>query len=133
MLQNLEILNGEMTPKFDKYNDIYSVSVANDVTFLELNYEVSDEYIVEVIGNQDFIEGDNNVYLEVIGENEITTYTLFVNKEKGETVSTLDFEYTPVDVVKEMPDYVAPLISIVCFVIILCTFALLFSKKKKVK
>lgn len=130
MLQSLEILNGEMTPKFDMYNNTYSINVKNDVDFLMINYTADEGYEVEFLNNSNFIEGENIVYIELIKEEDHNIYTLLVNKEKSETVSTIDINYEPVEVVKELPDFVAPLIAVSCFLVILFTFSLLFSKKK---
>ena len=131
MLQDLTILNGEMTPKFDVYNDIYSVSVKEDITSLEIDYVVDEDHSVEIVGNQGFISGENFVYINVIKENEQNTYTLIVNKEKTETTSTIDLFNEPVEIVEPLPEYVAPLIGVICFVIILSTFSVLFHKKRK--
>lgn len=129
MLQNLEITNGELSPKFDSYTNIYSVNVASDVTSLSINYIAEEGYTVNIYGNTDFSSGENIVTLEVIGETK-NTYTLLVNKEEVETVSNFELTYQPLEVKKEVPGYIAPLISICCFLIILFTYTLLFHKKK---
>lgn len=134
MLQSLEVLNGEMTPKFDKYNNIYSVKVKDDVTSLEINYTADDNCDINVIGNSNFIAGENRVYITVVSDETRTTYTILVNKEEAETVSVMDMmESQTIEIKKELPEYVAPLISIVCFLIILITFSLLFHKKVRRK
>lgn len=131
MLQSLEILNGEMTPKFDKYNNIYSVKVDENITMLELNYTVDENCIVNIVGNSNFAIGENQVFIEVTNEKGRTTYTILVNKEEVQVASVMDvMDYQRVEIKKELPEYIAPLISIVCFLIILCTFSLLFHKKK---
>lgn len=129
MLQNLEIINGELSPEFNCYTNTYTVNVTNDVTSLLLNYIAEEGYAVNVLGNSNFISGENIVSIEVIGENR-NNYTLIVNKEEVETVSNFDLTYQPLEVKKEVPEYVAPLISICCFLIILFTYTLLFHKKK---
>lgn len=134
MLENLEIKNGEMTPRFDPYNNIYSVKIADDTTKLEIEYLKKDNIEVNIIGNDLLNEEDSEVLIEVKNEDEVTTYTLYVSKEKSATSSfSLTDSFTPIEVKKELPGYVAPLISIICFLIILSTFVLLFSKKKKSK
>ena len=80
MLEDLNIVNGELTPEFDIYNNIYSVSVAGYVDELVIDYEVTDGYVVNVIDNHDLVPGENEVYIQVIKNEEINTYTLLVNK-----------------------------------------------------
>ena len=133
VLEDLNIVNGELTPEFDIYNNIYSVSVAGYVDELVIDYEVTDGYVVNVIDNHDLVPGENEVYIQVIKNEEINTYTLLVNKESSEEVINYDYLLEPLEVEEELPEYVAPLIGGICFFIILCTFLLLFKKKKKHK
>ena len=130
MLNDLEIINGELSPEFDSLNNIYSVTVTEDIDELVLEYSVSDGYIVNVIDNQDLDEGENEVYLQVIKDEEINTYTLLVYKERSEPV--FNYEYIPevIEVDSEPPEYIAPLIGGICFLIILIVFLLLFKKRK---
>lgn len=131
MLEDLNIVNGELTPEFDIYNNIYSVSVAGYVDELVIDYEVTDGYVVNVIDNHDLVPGENEVYIQVIKNEEINTYTLLVNKKSSEAVVNYDYLLEPLEVEEELPEYVAPLIGGICFFIILCTFLLLFKKKHK--
>lgn len=131
VLEDLNIVNGELTPEFDIYNNIYSVSVAGYVDELVIDYEVTDGYVVNVIDNHDLVPGENEVYIQVIKNEEINTYTLLVNKKSSEAVVNYDYLLEPLEVEEELPEYVAPLIGGICFFIILCTFLLLFKKKHK--
>lgn len=133
MLEDLNIVNGELTPEFDIYNNIYSVSVAGYVDELVIDYEVTDGYVVNVIDNHDLVPGENEVYIQVVKDDEVNTYTLLVNKKSSEAVVNYDYLLEPLEVEEELPEYVAPLIGGICFFIILCTFLLLFKKKKKHK
>lgn len=130
MLQSLEILNGELTPVFNKYTDIYSVNITSDIDSLAINYIVDEGYSVNVVNNSNFVEGENTVYIYVSNEKEQNTYTLLVNKERTEVTNTFDYNLETIEVVKELPKYVAPLIGISCFLIILFVYTLLFHKKK---
>ena len=133
VLEDLNIVNGELTPEFDIYNNIYSVSISEEIDELVIDYEVTDGYVVNVIDNHDLVPGENEVYIQVIKNEEINTYTLLVNKESSEAVVNYDYLLEPLEVEEELPEYVAPLIGGICFFIILCTFLLLFKKKKKHK
>lgn len=130
MLSDLEIINGELSPAFDSLNNIYSVTVSEDVDELVMEYSTTDGYIVNVIDNQDLDEGENEVYLQVIKDEEINTYTLLVYKESSEPV--FNYEYVPetIEVESELPEYVAPLIIGSCLLIILIFAILLFKRKK---
>lgn len=117
MLIDLQILNGDMPLKFDKYVNTYSVNVKSDVTELDLVYEVYDGE-VKVIENENLKEGLNYVYLEVTNEDSKTWYTLKVYKEKTEVVFK---EIVEEEVKKEITSKETYTIIGVCiFLIILC-------------
>ena len=80
VLLDLEILNGVMSLKFDKYVNTYTVEVDNSVEKLQFNYKVEDEFQVDVINNENINEGLNYVYIIVTNKNEQNTYTLEVYK-----------------------------------------------------
>lgn len=130
MLEDLEILNGIISPEFDIYNNIYSVSILEDVDKLVINYKVSDGYVVNIIDNNNLVPGENEVYIQVIKENEINTYTLLVNKEETEDVADLEYLLEPLEVKEELPTYVAPLIGGSCLFLIFIFFLIIFRKRK---
>lgn len=130
MLEDLEILNGIISPEFDIYNNIYSVSILEDVDELVINYKVSDGYVVNIIDNNNLVSGENEVYIQVIKENEINTYTLLVNKEETEDVADLKYLLEPLEVKEELPTYVAPLVGGSCLFLIFIFFLIIFRKRK---
>lgn len=131
MLQNLEVLNGELTPKYDVNNDTYTVQVTSEVTSLDLKYDLPETSLVNVYGNENFLAGKNYVTIEVIDSNEkVNTLNLIVMKEEVKTTSAFPIEVSPVEVRKELPGYVAPLIAMICFLLILLSFGLIFRQKK---
>ena len=131
MLFELKVLNGVMTPKFDKYNNIYSVIIEENVTELLLEYKSNPDNYVKVRGNSSLKPGDNNVYIDVIMENVTNTYRLLVYKESTGTVFNAKELVSELEVKKELPVYVAPLIGGICILIILLCGFLLFKKRKK--
>lgn len=133
MLFDLKVLNGVMTPKFDKYNTMYSVSIDENVTELMLEYKASPDDYVKVIGNESLSNGNNNVYIEVINDDNVVTYTLMVYKEYTETVFNVKELVSEVEVKEELPEYVAPTIVAVCILIIILFGLLLFRRKQRVK
>ena len=130
MLEDLEILNGIISPEFDIYNNIYSVIILEDVDELVINYKVSDGYVVNIIDNNNLVPGENEVYIQVIKENEINTYTLLVNKEETEDVADLEYLLEPLEVKEELPTYVAPLVGGSCLFLIFIFFLIIFRKRK---
>ena len=135
MLTNLEIKNGVMTPKYDIYNDTYTVSINNDVTELDINYEVvSNEVDVTITGNEN-ITSDKGIGIIVSDGIEEKIIKLNVIKEDIEVTTGLKNYFTSLEIQKkeEIPEYIAPLIGVSCFLIIVITFSCLFHKKKKLK
>ena len=130
MLNELKVLNGVMTPKFDKYNNVYSVSIEENVTELMLEYKANPEYYVRVIGNNNLVPGENVVFIEVTTDEYINSYQLLVYKEYTESVFNVKELVSELEVKKEVPEYVAPLISCIGFLIIAMFYLLLFKKKK---
>ena len=131
MLKDLEILNGKLSPQYDVYNNIYTISIDEDIYSLVLNYELEENAKINIIGNEDFQVGENVVYLEVYNENDKETITLYVNKKEEQKASVIDPNIIEkVEVTPDMPKYIAPLIGGSCFLIILITFCLLFAKRR---
>ncbi|MEG0794664.1 MAG: hypothetical protein RSE17_01635 [Bacilli bacterium] len=130
MLQSLEILNGELSPKYDIYNNIYSVKVEKNITSLEINYVINETDTINIIGNNNFTDGENIVLIEVFNGTSLTSYTLNVLKETSQVINNYNEIINQVEVKKELPIYVAPFIASFAFLIILFTFWLLFKKGK---
>lgn len=132
-LDDLKILNGENTMKFDPYNLVYTINVKSDVEFLQLEYVNNFENVnVEIENNKNFIDGENIVYIKLTDLNNKMTYKLIVNKEAAHTV----FNEVILDNTDEKPyqkweGYSVEYLILICTLLILFTFKLLFFKKKK--
>ena len=131
MLEDLRILNGTMTPEFDIYNNIYSVDVDEKVTSLVIEYDIEDGYTVNIIDNNDFTAGNNTVYLQIIKDKVIDTYTLLVYKENAKEVINYELYKEPLEVEEKLPEYVLPSIIGSCIFIIIIFFIIIFKKKAK--
>lgn len=129
MLEDLRILNGTMTPEFDIYNNIYSVDVDEKVTSLVIEYDIEDDYTVNIIDNNNFTSGENTVYIQIIKDKVIETYTLLVFKENAKEVINYDLYIEPLEVEKKLPEYVLPTIIGSCIFIIIIFFIIIFKKK----
>ena len=128
MLKDLEILNGEMSLKFDPLNTIYTITLNDDANNLEFNYDIGANDTLNVYGNN-LEEGLNEVVLTVYNKKEQTSYYLYVLKKEPSLVNNIEdtkvnLEITP----KTINTYAAPLIGVSCFLFILLFFTLLFRK-----
>lgn len=130
MLEELEVLNGKLDLKFDKYNNIYTVEVEKDITSLELVYTASEGYKV-LINNNILNDELNYVYINVYNESENNTYTLIVTKNISKTTSLIDDYKKNVMVEEEsVPTYQITLIVSGSIIILITIFIILFHKKK---
>ena len=129
MLDDLQVLNGDMTPKYDKYNNRYTVRVDNNVTKLELDYKINSDNEVNIYGNDSLKEGNNNVFIAITNNNEVNYIYLNVIKEASttEVIGILD------DNIAEDNSsliYGGPLIILSCILLIITTYVWLFKYKK---
>ena len=129
MLINLEVYNAEISPIFDCNNLTYTVNVNNNINKLDLFTEPQEGYEVNIIGNNDLKEGENTILIEVSNSIELNTYTIKVIKETTVTNYIYDIP-EPLEIQKELPQYVAPLIGIICFIFIITLYNILFHKKR---
>lgn len=130
MLEELEVLNGTLDLKFDKYNNIYTVEVEKDINSLELVYTASEGYKVAI--NNNILNNElNYVYINVYNESENNTYTLIVNKNVSKTTSLIDDYKNSIMVEEEsVPTYQIALIVSGAVIILIIVFIILFHKKK---
>ena len=130
MLLDLEVLNGKMSLKFDKYVNTYTIEIEDDVNFLDIKYKIDEKDTIKILNNENLVGGLNYVFIEVTHENEKNMYTLEVYKNETKNVFH-EVEITPSDETPEkMPEYVPIVIISVVVLVILFTYWLLFHKKK---
>ena len=81
-LKKLECSNSVLQPEFNKETLEYSMTVDSSVKSLNLDIEKEDETSkVNVVGNNNFIVGDNEVIINVTAENgDVRTYKINVNR-----------------------------------------------------
>lgn len=130
MLLDLEVLNGNMSLKFDKYVNTYTIEIESNVNFLDIKYKIDEKDTIKILNNENLIGGLNYVFIEVTHENEKNMYTLEVYKNETKNVFH-EVEITPSDDTPEkMPEYVPVVIISVVVLVILFTYWLFFHKKK---
>ena len=85
ILKNLVVEGYNLDPSFNSEKYIYSITVKNDVTKLNIKAESNSK--VEIIGNENFKTGINDVFIKVYDEEKIaTTYKIEVNKLSREEI-----------------------------------------------
>lgn len=130
MLNELQILNGEMPLEFNSLNTIYTINVSNKETTLDLAYKTDDSNNISVFGNI-LKPGENEVVITVYNDSEMMSYYLYVYKEEAleatsniNDTNSLEIAHSP------LPNYAISSIASICFLIILLFFTLLFKKNK---
>ena len=131
MLEELIVLNGELSPKYDKYNNEYTVKVDNSVNKLELSFVKEETVEVSVYGNNNLKEGENNIVLLITKDGETDYIYLNAIKESSEEVFQVFDTTNSLEVANSAPIYAGPLIATSCFLLIITLFAFLFGFKRK--
>ena len=132
MLKKLSILNGELSVKFDSLNTRYTVNMTSDDTELKLEYEIDEEDQISIFNNE-LNDDVTEVVITVYNDEEMMSYYLEVYKMKSDTATNMEDYFASLELSTDtyMPDYIAPLIASICFLIILFFFAFLFKSRKK--
>lgn len=131
MINNLEITNGLLELKFDKYTYEYTVIVDSEIDHLDFLYDVSSDTAVSIRDN--FLDAfENIVYFDLIKDNSTTTYTFLVYKEEVESTSKIANFTKSLEVEKEevVALYKVQILSVTLFLIIIVIFSLMFHRKK---
>lgn len=125
MLSNLVINNGVLSPNFSPLINIYTVSVDYDVFSLNILYE--SEYNVNIINNNNFESGENEVTIVIEETNQM--YKLIVNKEEETTVVFQEVELIP-NTVPVNDNTIFFVFGFIVFLILIMFKSLFLSKKK---
>ncbi len=82
-IKDLIVKEGELTPEFDPDTLEYSINIPNEKQSLSLNVTLEDpNSSYEIIGNENFVLGENKVQIKVTGKSGKTnTYVLNVNRQ----------------------------------------------------
>ena len=130
MLNNLNILNGSISPTFSPNVYDYNVEVVDAISLI-LEYDC--DYPITIYGNENLTEGESHVLIEVFDGSKVNTYTLVVNNKSTKEVASFNNDYAKVEIdahSEVFNDIITPLISVVCFMTIVILFCLIFHKRK---
>ena len=89
-LTSLEIDGYDLNPIFNDEIYTYNLTVKNDVNSINIKALASDNDQVEIIGNENLKEGENEILISVTNNDKTTTtYKLLVNKLSKEKEATI--------------------------------------------
>lgn len=130
MLNNLEILNGSLSPDFNPNIYEYEVVVDDTTISLDMKYDCDEEATITVYGNDLLAFGENHVLIEVF-QNELKTYTLKVIKTKAQEAfaesSSMAIETSKA---YEVPPVVSfGFVGVICISLIIGLFCIIFKRK----
>lgn len=123
-IKNIEIIDYEIN--FDKDINYYSIDVDNNTNSLNLNITLNNEFTTyEIIGNDNFMIGNNEVIIVVTSQNnETRNYIIEVNKKEEKEDTNINEETGLKDSLKQEFDdkqifHILSLIILIIIIIIL--------------
>lgn len=131
MLEELEILNGEISLEFDPLNSKYTVFLNENNDELDLQYKIKEGANIIIDGNYNLQDG-SEVIITVFNDTDSVEYlfNVYISKTEEVVQDISDLISLETNVKKEVSQYVGPGIACVCFILILFLFVFLFHKKK---
>lgn len=135
MLKDLTLLNAQLSIEFNSLLNIYTVSVDNEITSLDISYEcLYEECEVKILNNDILLEGENEVIINVSGEDYFDTYTLIVTRKTSSTVfyeQNIDNLISLENNTTSYPYYKVEYLIFIVLVLIITLFYFIIAKKKK--
>lgn len=131
MLEELNILNGELSIDFDSLNSKYTVFLKENENMLDIEYKLKSDTNITIEGNYNLVDG-SIVIIRVTDGKETMNYffNVYINKTEQVNNSVINGIELEVNSKKEVSEYVGPGIACSCFLLILFLFVFLFHKKK---
>ncbi len=128
-LEELTILNGELSLPFDALNNEYTVLLDKNEYSIEFDYKVKEDITVSVINNYD-LENNATVTIFLSEGEETSEYHLHILKEEEQTIPTFHEETINTNETF-MYQYKMYVIPTVCLLFIFISYKILFKKHKK--
>ncbi|MBE6160733.1 MAG: hypothetical protein E7158_00730 [Firmicutes bacterium] len=130
LIENIIINNALMEPKFDRYNNYYSVTISKNTNTLDIKCEYDEEKYKMVISNNENLVQNKLVYVTIYNEEteEQNTYIFKIYVDKIEdTVFNIENNKEDLKVkTKEVSKKIAPSIGAVCLSLIIIFYYILF-------
>lgn len=133
VIDNVDIKNGVISPKYDRYNNYYSVTIDNNIKELDFDILYDEEkYDVEILNNLNLVE-NKLVYVTIINNEskERNTYIFKMYIEDTETeVANFDNDMATLNVESEDEEnrMLAPIVGTICFMLIILVYYIIFLK-----
>ena len=128
LINDLKINNATISPKFNQYNNYYSVTIDENTYKLDFEYDFNkDKYEVKITNNENLVE-NKLIYVTVYNKEskEKNTYIFKIYLEEViTTVKTVDNEEDTGKKDKKTTNY-APVIGTVCFLLIIFVYYVIF-------
>lgn len=128
LINDLKINNATISPKFNQYNNYYSVTIDENTDKLDFEYDFNkDKYEVKITNNENLVE-NKLIYVTVYNKEskEKNTYIFKIYLEEViTTVKTVDNEEDTGKKDKKTTNY-APVIGTVCFLLIIFVYYVIF-------
>lgn len=130
LINNLTINNATIEPKFDPYNNYYSVTIQEGVNSLDIDCKYNEEKYNIVISNNENLVQNKLVYMTIYNKEteEKNTYIFKIyTQEIEDTVSKIENEKNEVNIPSNDNDEkIAPTIAAVCLSLIIIIYYLFF-------
>ena len=127
-LASLKIADLELTPEFETNVYEYKVKYIGDATSLDIQTETTNpEFIAEVVGNQELVEGENIITILVSDAdgNNIATYQITVEK------SLVDYEVLAREKAEKQRNMIIGGVVVAALVIGIIVFVVIRRKRNK--
>ena len=128
LINELKITNGEISPKYDKYNNYYSVKIPESINTLEFTYNFDNtNYEVKITNNENLAQNKLvyvTIYNKVSGEQNTYIFKIYI--EDTEATVTTEDSVTVLNVETEKETNYAPAVGTGCFILIIFAYYLIF-------
>lgn len=130
LINDLKITNGEISPKYDKYNNYYSVTIDENTKSLEFSYVYdNNNYEVKIVNNDNLVQ-NKLVYVTIYNKENSEQNTYIFKVYVNETQSTINYDDSintlNIETDSKKDINYAPLIGTICFILIIFVYYLIF-------
>ena len=120
-LTSLEVVGYNLNPAFNSETYTYNLTIPNNITKLDINAVGNENDQIEIIGNENLKDGENEILISIINNDKTTTtYKLIVNKLTKEKETTIKKNNIVINIL---------LIIFIISIIIMASCILIFIKR----